>query len=79
MTDASIKGLKPRSLEIFHEVVTAYLEDGLPVGAQLMAPAYEDQRLFGIGAALEALIVQRDGSHVSSRVPEPGQPRVQVA
>ena len=54
-------------------------EDGLPVGAQLMAPAYEDQRLFSIGAALEALIVQRDGSHISSLVPEPGQPRAQVA
>ena len=32
MTDASTKGLKPRSLEIFQEVVAAYLEDGLPVG-----------------------------------------------
>ena len=50
-------------------------EDGLPVGAQLMAPVYEDQRLFRIGAALEALIVARDGHHVSSLVPEPGQPR----
>lgn len=50
-------------------------EDGLPVGVQLMAPAYQDQRLFTIGAALEALVVQRDGSHVSQLVPEPGQPR----
>ena len=33
MTDASIKDLKPRSLEIFHELVMAYLEDGLPVGS----------------------------------------------
>jgi aspartyl-tRNA(Asn)/glutamyl-tRNA(Gln) amidotransferase subunit A len=54
-------------------------DDGLPVGAQLMAPAYEDHRLFDIGAALEALIVQRDGTHVSSLVPEPGQPRGQVS
>ena len=37
MTDASIKGLKPRSLEIFHEVVSAYLEDGLPVGSSRLA------------------------------------------
>ncbi|MGA0311342.1 MAG: HrcA family transcriptional regulator, partial [Candidatus Puniceispirillaceae bacterium] len=37
MTDASIKGLKPRSLEIFHEVVAAYLEDGLPVGSSRLA------------------------------------------
>lgn len=37
MTDASIKGLKPRSLEIFHEVVSAYLEDGQPVGSSRLA------------------------------------------
>ena len=37
MTDASIKGWKPRSLEIFHEVVSAYLEDGLPVGSSRLA------------------------------------------
>ena len=37
MTDASIKDLKPRSLEIFHELVSAYLEDGLPVGSSRLA------------------------------------------
>ena len=37
MTDASVKDLKPRSLEIFHEVVAAYLEDGLPVGSSRLA------------------------------------------
>ena len=37
MTDASIKDLTPRSLEIFHELVTAYLEDGLPVGSSRLA------------------------------------------
>ena len=37
MTDASTKVLKPRSLEIFHEVVAAYLEDGLPVGSSRLA------------------------------------------
>ena len=37
MTDASIKGLKPRILEIFQEVVNAYLEDGLPVGSGRLA------------------------------------------
>ena len=53
-------------------------EDGLPVGVQLMAPAYHDQRLFELGASLEALVVQRDGAHVSTLVPEPGQPRAKV-
>jgi heat-inducible transcriptional repressor len=37
MTDASVKGLKPRTLEIFQEVVAAYLEDGLPVGSSRLA------------------------------------------
>ena len=37
MTDASIKGLEPRSLRIFHELVTAYLEDGLPIGSSRLA------------------------------------------
>ena len=37
MTDSSIKDLKPRSLEIFHELVSAYLEDGLPVGSSRLA------------------------------------------
>lgn len=54
-------------------------EDGLPVGAQLMAPAFQDQRLYSVGAALEALIIQRDGSTLSALVPEPGQPRQGVA
>ena len=37
MPDASIKGLTPRNLKIFLEVVSAYLEDGLPVGSSRLA------------------------------------------
>ena len=37
MTGVNIKDLKPNSLEIFHELVTAYLEDGLPVGSKRLA------------------------------------------
>ncbi len=37
MTDASITDLKPSSLEVFHELVSAYLEDGLPVGSKRLA------------------------------------------
>jgi aspartyl-tRNA(Asn)/glutamyl-tRNA(Gln) amidotransferase subunit A len=47
-------------------------EDGLPVGIQLMAPAYEDHRLYSVGGALEALFLDRDGSLVSQNVPEVG-------
>lgn len=36
-------------------------EDGLPVGLQLMAPAYEDARLYRAAAAIESLIAARDG------------------
>ncbi|WP_449279771.1 Asp-tRNA(Asn)/Glu-tRNA(Gln) amidotransferase subunit GatA [Leucobacter sp. GX0328] len=36
-------------------------EDGLPVGLQLMAPAFEDARLYRAGAAVESLIADRDG------------------
>ncbi len=54
-------------------------EDGLPVGAQLMAPAFQDQRLYTIGAALEALVLARDGVGVADRVPEPGSPRAGVS
>jgi len=45
-------------------------EDGLPTGLQLMAPAYEDHRLYSVGAAIEALFLDRDGSLVSQNVPE---------
>jgi len=45
-------------------------EDGLPVGLQLMAPAYEDHRLYSAGATMEALFLARDGSLVSDQVPE---------
>jgi aspartyl-tRNA(Asn)/glutamyl-tRNA(Gln) amidotransferase subunit A len=44
--------------------------DGLPVGIQLMAPAYEDHRLYRWGAILERLLKERDGSLVYENVPE---------
>jgi len=37
-------------------------EDGLPVGLQLLAPAFEDARLYRAAAAIEALITERDGA-----------------
>ena len=45
-------------------------EDGLPVGLQLMAPAYEDHRLYHWGAALEAMLLDRDGYLVANQAPE---------
>jgi aspartyl-tRNA(Asn)/glutamyl-tRNA(Gln) amidotransferase subunit A len=45
-------------------------EDGLPVGLQVMAPAYQDARLYEVGATIERLFEERDGYLVSERVPE---------
>lgn len=44
-------------------------EDGLPVGLQLMAPAFEDARLYRAGAAIETLIARRDGSPFWAQAP----------
>ena len=45
-------------------------EDGLPVGLQLLAPAMEDQRLYAVGAALEARLAEVQGGLVIDKAPE---------
>ena len=45
-------------------------EDGLPVGVQLLAPATQDHRLYGVGAALEALLEAQWGGALLERAPE---------
>ena len=45
-------------------------ENSLPVGLQLMAPAYQDAALYQAGATLERLFAERDGYLVSERTPE---------
>jgi aspartyl-tRNA(Asn)/glutamyl-tRNA(Gln) amidotransferase subunit A len=44
-------------------------EDGLPVGIQFLAPAREDARLYGVAAALEALLEQKWGRTLLSQAP----------
>lgn len=44
-------------------------EDNLPVGFQIMAPAMQDQRLYNVGAALEAALVAKWGGYLISKVP----------
>lgn len=44
-------------------------EDGLPVGIQFIAPAFEDARLYRVGAALEALLVDQWGGPLLDRAP----------
>ncbi|WP_221584213.1 Asp-tRNA(Asn)/Glu-tRNA(Gln) amidotransferase subunit GatA [Microbacterium sp. G2-8] len=45
-------------------------DDGLPVGIQFLAPAREDARLYRVGAALEALLVDEWGGSLLDRAPE---------
>ena len=45
-------------------------DDGLPVGFQILAPAQADDRLYRVGAALEAMLVQRWGGPLLQRAPE---------
>ncbi len=44
-------------------------EDGLPVGLQIMAPAMADERLYRVGAALEAALVERTGHLLIEEAP----------
>ncbi len=47
-------------------------EDGLPVGFQIMAPAMQDQRLYSVGAALEAELLAKWGAPLLSQIPALG-------
>ncbi|MCZ4497793.1 MAG: aspartyl/glutamyl-tRNA(Asn/Gln) amidotransferase subunit [Marmoricola sp.] len=44
-------------------------EDGLPVGFQILAPALADDRLYRVGAALEALLENEWGGALLDRAP----------
>ncbi len=45
-------------------------EDGLPTGIQILAPALADDRLYTVGAALEAMLVDRWGGPLLDHAPE---------
>jgi aspartyl-tRNA(Asn)/glutamyl-tRNA(Gln) amidotransferase subunit A len=44
-------------------------EDGLPTGVQVLAPAMADDRVYRVGAALEALLTDRWGGPLLDRAP----------
>ncbi|WP_029145029.1 Asp-tRNA(Asn)/Glu-tRNA(Gln) amidotransferase subunit GatA [Microbacterium luticocti] len=50
-------------------------DDGLPVGIQFLAPAREDARLYRVGAALEAALVDSWGGPLLGRAPVLGGAR----
>jgi aspartyl-tRNA(Asn)/glutamyl-tRNA(Gln) amidotransferase subunit A len=43
--------------------------DGLPTGIQFVAPAMADDRLYNVGAALEALLLAEWGAPILDRAP----------
>ncbi len=45
-------------------------EDGLPTGVQVLAPALADDRVYRVGAALEALLTDRWGGQLLDRAPD---------
>jgi aspartyl-tRNA(Asn)/glutamyl-tRNA(Gln) amidotransferase subunit A len=45
-------------------------EDGLPVGLQIMAPVLADDRVYRVGAAVEAALTDRWGGPLLSKAPE---------
>jgi aspartyl-tRNA(Asn)/glutamyl-tRNA(Gln) amidotransferase subunit A len=45
-------------------------EDRLPAGVQILAPAMADDRVYRVGAALEALLAQEWGGRLLDRAPE---------
>lgn len=47
-------------------------EDNLPVGFQIMAPAMQDQRMYSVGAALEAELLTKWGAPLLSQIPALG-------
>jgi aspartyl-tRNA(Asn)/glutamyl-tRNA(Gln) amidotransferase subunit A len=44
-------------------------EDGLPAGFQIMAPAMKDDRMYQVGAALEAALVSKWGKPILDNAP----------
>ena len=50
--------------------VPAGLDEGLPVGFQVLAPARADDRLYRVAAALEALLEAQWGGPLLAQAPE---------
>jgi aspartyl-tRNA(Asn)/glutamyl-tRNA(Gln) amidotransferase subunit A len=44
-------------------------EDGLPTGLQVLAPALADDRVYRVGAAAEALLLDKWGGPLLDRAP----------
>jgi aspartyl-tRNA(Asn)/glutamyl-tRNA(Gln) amidotransferase subunit A len=47
-------------------------EDGLPAGFQIMAPAMHDNRMYQVGATLEAALLSKWGKPILDNAPALG-------
>ena len=54
-------------------------EDGLPSGLQVLAPALADERVYRVGAAVEALLLQQWGGPLLDRAPDLATPATEGA
>ncbi len=50
-------------------------EDGLPVGFQIMSPVMKDERMYSVGAALEAALLSKWGAPLLDKAPVMGGAR----
>jgi aspartyl-tRNA(Asn)/glutamyl-tRNA(Gln) amidotransferase subunit A len=50
-------------------------EDGLPVGFQIMSPVMKDERMYSVGAALEAALLSKWGGPLLDKAPIMGGAR----
>ena len=50
-------------------------EDGLPVGFQIMSPVMKDERMYSVGAALEAALLTKWGAPLLDKAPVLGGAR----
>ena len=50
-------------------------EDGLPVGFQIMSPVMKDERMYSVGAALEAALLSKWGAPLLDKAPIMGGAR----
>lgn len=65
-TPANLAGIPALSVPV------GVTDEHLPVGVQVLAPAFEDARVYRVGAAIEQLVTERNGAPVWQSIPTLG-------